>query len=418
MNTQFNINNNLRIETSTRDSINNRRKLYELYSSSDLLSNSIQLVENQLNRIENISENVKTKSNNSENSYQDSVIGTALKTALEWLFTPRSKGLAPNPKPTSKGTSKGTFLSNYCQGTNQWATYDDGSNGTYSEILQLNSSNCGYIPPIARGTFLSNYCKGSDQWATYSNNNGIYSNIIENNSSNCGYIPPIARGTLLSNYCKGSDQWATYANGSNGTYDQISESNYFDCFKSNGVYPFNIFFSLDKKNQDSHYFGVYMPANESIGWQVNLNTQTEGETPYSRSWIYTTYMIDGTQDYFLFNKFTGINNTIVFNHYTNTYNCNYLAWFDDGFVSKKYSNSNWFDIRNYGNGDGRNLFHNSFVPTPTEGPGIYLTDGKTIYYFDMNTPRNYKISNTSMANAIYVKSTYLSKLISLSTLIP
>ena len=47
MNTQFNINNNLRIETSTRDSINNRRKLYELYSSSDLLSNSIQLVENQ-----------------------------------------------------------------------------------------------------------------------------------------------------------------------------------------------------------------------------------------------------------------------------------------------------------------------------------------------------------------------------------
>jgi len=42
----------------------------------------------------------------------------------------------------------------------------------------------------------------------------------------------------------------------------------------------------------------------------------------------------------------------------------------------------------------------------------------TIYYFDTNYPKNYKISTTPMSNAVYVQSTYLSNLISVSIPIP
>ena len=46
-----------------------------------------------------------------------------------------------------KDPAAGTLQSVYCEGTSQWGVYADGSGGTYNQIIEENSLQCGYTPP-------------------------------------------------------------------------------------------------------------------------------------------------------------------------------------------------------------------------------------------------------------------------------
>ena len=46
-----------------------------------------------------------------------------------------------------KYPAKGVLLSTLCKGYDQYGKYADGSGGSYEELIETNSSNCGYTPP-------------------------------------------------------------------------------------------------------------------------------------------------------------------------------------------------------------------------------------------------------------------------------
>ena len=56
---------------------------------------------------------------------------------------------------TAANPAAGTLLSTDCVGTTRWGVYADGSGGTYRQVLETNSTFCGYTPPA--GQVVSNY---------------------------------------------------------------------------------------------------------------------------------------------------------------------------------------------------------------------------------------------------------------------
>jgi len=44
--------------------------------------------------------------------------------------------------------SRGTLLSHYCDGTTKMGIYADGDGGNYNQVIQVNSLECGYVPPV------------------------------------------------------------------------------------------------------------------------------------------------------------------------------------------------------------------------------------------------------------------------------
>ena len=47
--------------------------------------------------------------------------------------------------------AKGTLLNTFCKGYNQYGKYADGSGGTYEELIETNSTICGYVAPAGGG---------------------------------------------------------------------------------------------------------------------------------------------------------------------------------------------------------------------------------------------------------------------------
>lgn len=45
-----------------------------------------------------------------------------------------------------KGPPAGTLLSTYCQGFDKYGVYANGYGGTYDQLIQANSAECGYVP--------------------------------------------------------------------------------------------------------------------------------------------------------------------------------------------------------------------------------------------------------------------------------
>ena len=57
----------------------------------------------------------------------------------------------------------------------------------------FNDTNTGFVEPTypVKGTFIKNICKGYDQYGVYANGNGgTYEELIQSNSTDCGYTPP------------------------------------------------------------------------------------------------------------------------------------------------------------------------------------------------------------------------------------
>ena len=95
-------------------------------------------------------------------------------------------------------SDRGFLLRYYCVQTTKWGVYTDGSGGTYDQIIQINSADCGYIPPPLQGTLLSTHCVGYDKHGTYANGTGgTYDQLIETNSADCGYIESVSANLLL-----------------------------------------------------------------------------------------------------------------------------------------------------------------------------------------------------------------------------
>jgi hypothetical protein len=57
----------------------------------------------------------------------------------------------------------------------------------------FNDTNTGFVEPNypTKGTFIKNVCKGYDQYGVYANGNGgTYEELVQTNSPDCGYTPP------------------------------------------------------------------------------------------------------------------------------------------------------------------------------------------------------------------------------------
>jgi hypothetical protein len=120
----------------------------------------------------------------------------------------------------------GTLIAaNQCSGYTLYNLRADGSGGTYQEILETNSTSCGYTPPpppcTAAGTLLAaNQCSGYNLYNLYADGScGSYAVITEYNSASCGYVPPIPycssctgslnRTETVASFCSGGCRYYT-----------------------------------------------------------------------------------------------------------------------------------------------------------------------------------------------------------------
>ena len=82
-----------------------------------------------------------------------------------------SSGSDGNNHPAA-GTLSG---SSYCDGTSLTQNYHNGTGGTYSEVLEENSEECGWVPPA--GTILKEGCSADYigvKWYRIADGNGGY----------------------------------------------------------------------------------------------------------------------------------------------------------------------------------------------------------------------------------------------------
>jgi len=142
-------------------------------------------------------------------------------------------GCSPNDEEPDY-PPKDALLSTYCSNVNKLGVYATGSGGTYEKIIEINSRDCGYVPPPPmpthpqQGTLLNKYCVGYDQHATYADGyGGSFTRMIGFNSPECGFVggtpPPsgcTAAGTILSTRCEGTTLVKVIANGSCGSYEE------------------------------------------------------------------------------------------------------------------------------------------------------------------------------------------------------
>jgi hypothetical protein len=82
-----------------------------------------------------------------------------------------------------------------------FSTYSETKKNVYSpdgKVVTFNDKNTGFEEPKypTKGTLIKTMCKGYDQYGAYANGNGgTYEELIQSNSSNCGYTPPDGGGT-------------------------------------------------------------------------------------------------------------------------------------------------------------------------------------------------------------------------------
>jgi hypothetical protein len=98
--------------------------------------------------------------------------------------------------------ARGILLSTYCSGTTKMGVYTDGLGSTYNQLIQINSTDCGYIPPPPppeHGTLVRTYCTGTTKMGVYNDGTGgTYNQLIEINSLDCGYVLPIVYNEIIT----------------------------------------------------------------------------------------------------------------------------------------------------------------------------------------------------------------------------
>ena len=80
------------------------------------------------------------------------------------------------------------LVETYCEGVDKMGLYNNGLGGQYVELIEKNSTDCGYKPPVE---LISVSCQGTTKYGTYGNGvDPSYTEVIEENSPDCGYTPP------------------------------------------------------------------------------------------------------------------------------------------------------------------------------------------------------------------------------------
>jgi len=116
----------------------------------------------------------------------DKVVTTADK-RFEIIFTeqtaPETTNINTNNKITVsiRDTSDipyGTLIRNYCIGLDLWGLYANGAGGTYTELIKIDSFDCGFTYPPA-GTVLVSFCAGTTRVTHIADGNGNYTKRID-----------------------------------------------------------------------------------------------------------------------------------------------------------------------------------------------------------------------------------------------
>ena len=132
---------------------------------------------------------------------------------------------------------KGTVLGSVCEGTTLVRTIADGAGGTTIERVE-NSSQCLVNTHPPKGTLLKLKCTGFTQMGEYADGNGgFYDGVLETNSKDCGWVPPVVppeqthppAQTILGTRCDGYTLYYIYANGSGGQYELVNQQNSPTC---------------------------------------------------------------------------------------------------------------------------------------------------------------------------------------------
>ena len=112
-------------------------------------------------------------------------------------------GCKPSDNPDQEFAPKDALLSVYCNDLNRLGVYADGNGGTYEKIIELNSRDCGYQPPVAtqfpkQGTVLNLYCVGVDQFGLVT---VAHSNSCRNTTRSIAAIRDLRIIQLLARCC-------------------------------------------------------------------------------------------------------------------------------------------------------------------------------------------------------------------------
>lgn len=118
----------------------------------------------------------------------------------------------------------GKLISDECVNFEQWGVYTDGNGGTYRQVIDSRSEDCGWIKG---GTLISKECRGIQQWAKFHDGNGgTYEQLFDPKSAACGWIKG---GTLINKECIGTVQWGNYHDGEGGVRREIVRVDSPDC---------------------------------------------------------------------------------------------------------------------------------------------------------------------------------------------
>lgn len=215
----------------------------------------------------------------------------------------------------------GQLVTTFCSGTTLYGTYTNGSCGTYNQIIQTNSTSCGYVPtPTTSNPTISNVNPSQTSVSFNLKNNDsstatIYYEIGDSspdaNSVSVGAGQTVSRslsglsscnsytiyaeaqasgenrsgfdsesfttdstpnGTLLSTFCSSTTKYGVYSNGSCGTYNQIIETNSTDCGYVPPQLPDlnNPQFQGAQTSEDSIVADYYNPNNTNATLNVTL----------------------------------------------------------------------------------------------------------------------------------------------------
>lgn len=89
-----------------------------------------------------------------------------------------------NPFPEA-----GELVSTFCVGTTKMGRYTDGAGGTYEQVIETNSVECGYISYPEAGTLITTFCAGTTLMGRYADGHGgTYDQVIQEKSYECGYL--------------------------------------------------------------------------------------------------------------------------------------------------------------------------------------------------------------------------------------
>ena len=124
----------------------------------------------------------------------------------------------------------GTVLAVFCDSKTKMSTVADGKGGSHDVIVEVNSKDCGYVAPQVAGTVIAQFCQDANEMVRYADGDGnTYDMVLAVNSERCGYVKPPEKGTVLNTKCVDKNEVTVYADGLGGSYEEVTSMNSAKC---------------------------------------------------------------------------------------------------------------------------------------------------------------------------------------------